>query len=294
MPIALLADRAVVRVSGEDARSFLDGLVTCDMDKVGADRPRYGALLTPQGKIIADFIVVQADGELGGSFYLDVPGIAAGDLVKRLTMYRLRAKVAVDDLFATLAVVVRWNEDRWPEGLGIVCRDPRDPELGDRLMAERDRAESLATADEAEWTAWRVARGIPEGGVDFGFNDAFPHEADMDQLEGVDFDKGCYVGQEVVSRMQHRGSVRTRIVPVDFADGTAPPAGTEILAAGKPAGRVGSAGQSGAALALLRLDRVDDALTEGAPVEADGRRLTLRRPPFARFPIPGIDAKAEE
>jgi hypothetical protein len=293
MPIALLAERGVIRVSGAEARPFLDGLLTCDMDKVGADRPRYGALLTPQGKIIADFLVVQADGEMGGSFYLDVPRSAVAELVKRLAMYRLRAKVVVDDLSATLAVVVGWGVDRWPEGLGIVYRDPRDPELGDRLIAERDSAASLVTCDEQLWTTLRVARGVPEGGVDFAFGDAFPHEADMDQLEGVDFDKGCYVGQEVVSRMQHRGSVRTRIVPVAFHDGVAPAPGTEIVAAGRPAGRIGSAGAGGAALALVRLDRIEDALAEGAPVESDGRRLSLVKPPFARFPIPGVDAGAE-
>jgi folate-binding protein YgfZ len=293
MPIALLADRGVVRISGPDARSFLDGLFTCDMDKVGADRPRYGALLTPQGKIVADFLVVQADGEMGGSFYLDVPRLAVADLVKRLTLYRLRAKIAVDDLSATLAVAVGWGADRWPEGLGVAYRDPRDPELGDRLIAEKDNAEALATAPETEFAALRVARGVPEGGVDFAYNDAFPHEADMDQLEGVDFDKGCYVGQEVVSRMQHRGTVRTRIVPVAVAEGAAPAPGSEILAAGKPAGRIGTSGAAGAALALVRLDRIEDALAEGAPVEADGRRLTLVRPPFARFPIPGAAAKAE-
>ena len=137
----------------------------------------------------------------------------------------------------------------------------------------------------------RIALGVPRGGADFLYGDTFPHEADMDQLAGVDFEKGCFVGQEVVSRMQHRGTARTRVVPVRY-DGFAPEAGLPVTAGDKPIGTFGSAA-AGHGLALLRLDRTDDALAAGQQLTAGGVILTPHKPAWARFTFPG-DAKAAE
>ncbi|MCP8939057.1 folate-binding protein [Alsobacter sp. SYSU M60028] len=287
MASAFLEDRGVVRVTGEDARGFLDGLVTSDMDKVAVDRARHAALLTPQGKILFDFIVAEADGEQGGGFYLDVPRALAADLARRLGFYKLRARVSIEDLSETAGVVAFWDGERADEGLGVVYADPRLPELGDRVIAPRSTCPDLASEPAEAWHAHRVALGVPEGGRDFAYGDAFPHEADMDQLGGVDFDKGCYVGQEVVSRMQHRGTARTRIVPVRFRGGVGAGEGAEAHAGGRAAGRIGSVTADGRALAMLRLDRVEDALASGGALEADGLAFDLVKPAFARFPWPG-------
>src|ERR671938_515516 len=130
MPTAHLTDRGVVRVSGEDAKTFLDGLLTCDMDRVTPETPRFGALLTPQGKILFDFIVFEAPAEDGGGFYLDVLKFMAPELAKRLGFYKLRAKVAVEDLSESLAVVAGWGDSpKPPDDLGLVADDPRLPAL---------------------------------------------------------------------------------------------------------------------------------------------------------------------
>jgi folate-binding protein YgfZ len=154
----------------------------------------------------------------------------------------------------------------------------------------------LATAADAsadDYAARRIAFGVPAGGVDFAYGDAFPHEADMDLLGGVDFQKGCYVGQEVVSRMQHRGTARTRVIPVHFLDGISPPEGSEALAGDKPAGRIGAAAPGGAALALLRLDRIADAMAAGEPLTAGGLVFRAEKPGFADFPFPWEAAKPQ-
>jgi folate-binding protein YgfZ len=143
----------------------------------------------------------------------------------------------------------------------------------------------------AAYEAHRIALGVPRGGLDFAYGDAFPHEADMDQLGGVDFAKGCYVGQEVVSRMEHRGTARSRAVPVRY-DGAAPAAGAAVMAGGRQVGIIGSAA-AGHAVALLRLDRVAEAVSRHEPLAADGVPIHLVKPDWARFAIP-CETKAAE
>jgi folate-binding protein YgfZ len=195
-----------------------------------------------------------------------------------------------------LGVMAIWGGGSETE-FGLCYRDPRLPELGLRCMLPphlaREAAADLAAefVEAADYDAHRIALGVPRGGLDFTYGDAFPHEADMDQLAGVDFSKGCFVGQEVVSRMEHRGSARTRLVPVAYDD-FAPEAGTPVTAGDKTVGTLGSAAQ-GLGLALLRLDRVADALAAGQPLAAGGIALRLVRPPWARFAFPS-DAKAAE
>lgn len=281
-----LIDRGVIRVGGEDATSFLQGLVTCDVEAIGPDRAGYGALLTPQGKIICDFLLVAVPAEEGGGYLLDCPLLLVPDLLKRLKLYRLRARVTLDDLSQASAVIADAEGRPLSPELGLVYADPRLPALGDRAITDRDGLDEIASRDTEAYQARRIALGVPEGGRDFLYGDAFPHEALLDQLNGVAFRKGCYVGQEVVSRMQHRGTARTRIVPIVFSQGLNAEDGVEATAGGKVIGRVGSCA-GGRALAMLRLDRVADALAAGQELEGGGLAFTLEKPAYARFPFPG-------
>src|SRR3954467_13323856 len=219
MKAALLPERGVVKVAGEDARKFLNGLFTADIAKVSPQRPAYAALLTPQGKIMIDMIVAEAPAEDGGGFFLDCPRALCPNLVERLNFYKLRAKVICEDLSEVLGVMAVWDGSGTTE-YGLVFTDPRLAALGQRIMLPPHLAKQAAADlgaelfEAAAYEAHRIALGVPRGGLDFIYGDAFPHETDMDQLAGVDFGKGCYVGQEVVSRMEHRGTARTRIVPV--------------------------------------------------------------------------------
>jgi tRNA-modifying protein YgfZ len=270
MPAAHLSDRGIVKVSGEDAKSFLDGIVTCDLGRVSPESPRLGALLTPQGKILFDFIVFQAPEGAGGGYYLDVLKTYAADLAKRLGFYKLRAKVTIEDRSDDLAVLASLGAE--PEVEGIIVRDPRSAALGYRAYLPRDKAGPVET-DTSAYEARRIEAGVPKGGVDFAYGDAFPHEANFDLINGVDFKKGCYIGQEVVSRMQHRGSVRKRIVKVAFS-GDAPPAGAEIKAGETLIGTMGSSA-GGHGLAMVRLDRWEDAKAAGIAPIAAGTRLDI-------------------
>ena len=257
MPTTVLDDRGVVRVSGEDARDFLQRVVTMNMMAVAPDSAGFGALLTPQGKILADFIVLEQD----GVFWLDCPLAHAGDLAKRLSMYRLRAKANVEDVSATHGVAALWGE---PSQAGpTVANDPRDPALGSRIVAEKPE---LAAFGEkwASYEAHRIALGVPKGGADFAYGDAFPHEANMDLLHGLDFRKGCYVGQEVVSRVEHRRLARKRICRVRHP-GAALPKGVRILAGEREIGETGS-GVVGLSLATIRLDRLEEAKAAGVEI----------------------------
>jgi hypothetical protein len=283
----------VVRVSGEDAKNFLDGLVTCDIDRVSPASARFGALLTPQGKILFDFIVIQAPDDIGGGYYLDALRVHAPDLAKRLGFYKLRAKVAIENLSETLAVAAGWDAPRPEDDAGLVVEDPRLPELGWRAIVAAEDAAELATDAPERYHARRIVFGVPEGGRDFLFGDAFPHEALMDQLHGVDFDKGCYVGQEVVSRMQHRGTARTRIVPALYEGGFAAEAGVEVMAGDRILGKTGT-GADGRGLLMIRLDRAADALAAGVPIRAGGIPVTLDKPAWIGFPFPGETGSSPE
>ncbi len=288
MPSVHLADRGVVRVSGEDAKSFLDGLITCDLDRVSPEAARLGALLTPQGKIMFDFLVFQGPEEIGGGYYLDTFKVFIPDLAKRLTFYKLRAKVVIEDMSEAMAVVAGWDEPKPDDEVGLVTDDPRVPELGWRAIVAAEDSAEFAKAPPEAYHAHRIGLGVPEGGRDFLFGDAFPHEALMDQLHGVDFDKGCYVGQEVVSRMQHRGTARTRIVPAIYEGGFAADVGVDVTAGGKSLGKTGS-GIAGQGLIMIRLDRAADALAAGEPILAGGIPVQMRKPSWISFSYPGED-----
>jgi tRNA-modifying protein YgfZ len=282
--LALLRNRGLVRVAGPDARKLLNGLVTNDLDKLDAQAAVHAGLLTPQGKILFDFFVVKAGGD---ELLLDVAQSSVEALVKRLAMYKLRAAVTIEAAPADLVVGALWGDAaRVPAGV-IAYADPRLAALGQRIIAPAGRVGEIPAqpTDDAAYHAHRIALGVPEGGLDYAFADTFPHEALFDQLHGVDFEKGCYVGQEVVSRMEHRGTARNRIVPVEAAVGLV--AGAVVTAGTANLGHVGSvAGRSG--LALIRLDRAYEATQKGEAIAAGGVTLnSLRKPDWAVFDMTG-------
>src|SRR5712672_621312 len=287
MKAAFLPDRGVVKVSGEEARNFLNGLVTTDVTLLRPGLGRFGALLTPQGKITVDFLVTEAPSGHGGGFLIDCPRALAQGFADKLGFYKLRAKVAVENLSDSLGVLAAWG------GVPAVMpdlsfADPRHAALGWRILAPVELKQKVADligadlVDSSAYEAHRIVSGVPRGGLDFMYGDAFPHETNMDRLHGVDFEKGCYVGQEVVSRMQHRGTARTRTVRIILED-FSPEPGTTILAGDKPVGTMGStSGKNG--LALIRTDRVTDALDAGLKLTAGGLAIHLAEPEELRPP----------
>jgi folate-binding protein YgfZ len=287
MKAAFLTDRGVVKVTGEDARNFLNGLVTTDTDKLKPGLGRFGALLTPQGKIVVDFLITEALAGHGGGFLIDLPRALAQGFADKLKFYKLRAKVTVENLSDDLGVLAAWDGSPAAQP-DLTFADPRDARLGVRILIPADLKEKLADligaelVGAADYEAHRIAIGVPRGGLDFMYGDAFPHETNMDRLAGVDFDKGCYVGQEVVSRMQHRGTARTRSVKL-LLDGLSPEIGVSILAADKSVGTMGSSAQ-GKGIALVRIDRVADALDAGQTLTAGGLEVKLAEPEIVRIP----------
>jgi folate-binding protein YgfZ len=284
--MALLTDRGVVRVAGPDAEKFLDGIVTADLETPSRQAAVHSALLTPQGKILFEFFVIDApgrDGKRDGGFLLETGREQVDGLVKRLRMYMLRAKVTAEDVSGAFEVAAAW---RGPPSAGdnaIVYDDPRGViDMGARMLTPVPPgfgARPGLVDGEAEWVpekdyhAHRIARGVPEGGKDYALGDTFPHEADLDLLNGVSFTKGCFIGQEVVARMKHKGVVRKRVVPVK---GAAPlRAGAPVKVGEAEIGRIGSvAGTLG--LALLRLDRYVEARAKGEALHADDIEIWVR------------------
>jgi folate-binding protein YgfZ len=295
MKASLLPDRSVVKFAGDDARAFLNSLFTANISTLTADESRYSALLTAQGKLIVDAFVSQAPTEKGEGFYFDTPASQFQTFLGKMKGYNLRKKYVVEDLTGKLGIMAVW--DGAATTAKYPCHtDPRLAAIGQRIMLPPGEAAAVAAEIGAEFVppeqfeAHRIALGIPRGDLDFVYGDAFPHEADMDQLHGIDFKKGCFVGQEVVQRMERRNTARTRVVSVTF-DGAAPSAGAEVVAGEKSVGTIGST-VDGRGLALLRLDRAEDALAAGQPLKAGDVTLHLVKPDWVQFPFPG-EAKPE-
>ncbi|KZL18829.1 tRNA-modifying protein YgfZ [Pseudovibrio axinellae] len=271
----ILTSRRLVKVFGEDAKEFLQNLVSCDVSNVSPTSSAFGALLTPQGKLLWDFFIF-ADEKTGG-FLFDVDAEEMDAFAKRLAFYKLRAKVFVEPEAETVRVVAQWGDTLRED-------KPHDPRHALMGLRYESRQEVEETASEADYHAHRIQLGIPQSGLDFKLADVFPHDTDMDSLHGVAFSKGCFIGQEVVSRMKHRGTARKRIIQVS-ADHPLPAAGCDILADGKSVGTMGSSsGTNG--LALLRLDRVKAATDKGAPLTCDGTVLTATIQDWAGFDWP--------
>lgn len=269
--IARLESRAVIAVAGPDWKSFLNGLLTQEIETLNPDELRFSGLLTPQGRLLHDlFVAGTPDGAL-----LDVPAQHREAILTRLTMYRLRAKVEL--AASPLSVFAQFSARPGPspEQAGEnEFTDPRLPGLGSRIYA----LDLAATVPEDAYDAHRLALGVP-GPADWGTDKIYPIEADFDLLNGVDFKKGCFVGQETTSRMKRRGTIKNRMLPITF-DGEPPPHGAEVLAGELRAGEVLS-GRDGRAMALLRLDRI-----AGADLTVDGRTVKVDWPEWVPVPTP--------
>jgi folate-binding protein YgfZ len=261
--VALLPNRGVVSVTGAEATDFLDNLVTNDLTGMAIGEPRFAGLLTPQGKILFEFFALKTE----DGWLLETTADRAGDLVKRLTMYKLRAKIALTDVSAEYGIAAAWGPAAPSIEGGWLYADPRHGDLGWRLIVPRAKLVSLTgkIVPEDLYHERRVALGVAEGGFDYALGDTFPHEANYDRLRGVSFTKGCFVGQEVVARMQNKTVVRKRVT---LLTGTEPlTSGTDILIGAAVIGKLGTvAGPHG--LALLRLDRAVEAADKGEPLVA--------------------------
>ena len=277
MPVAHLEDRAILTVSGPEAEHFLQNLITADLSAVKEGEVRSAALLSPQGKILFDFLVSRAG---VGTFRLECRADVVDDLVRRLMLYRLRAKVEIATAPAAPVAVIWDAEAKSGKGSqGLV-----DTRFAGTVSRVYDPPLPSADAGTSEWHAFRIAGGVAESGADYALGDAFPHDVLLDQLAGIGFQKGCYIGQEVVSRMQHRGTARRRVLIV-HGEGALPASGAEITADGRTLGALGSvSGKDG--LAIVRIDRVKDAMDRGEPISAGGVPVTLAIPDWAKFGYP--------
>ncbi|MER8379740.1 folate-binding protein YgfZ [Mesorhizobium sp. M0142] len=285
MPFASLRDRALVSVSGPDAEHFLQNILTTDLDVLGSSEAKPGALLTPQGKILFDFLISRA-GE--NAFRLECRAETADDFMRRLTLYKLRAKVEIAQLDQPV-VTVLWESDSTASQ--VESAPFADARFVDTIV-KRFYDGTAEGGDLAAWQAFRIAHGIAESGSDYELGDAFPHDVLLDEIGGVGFKKGCYVGQEVVSRMQHRGTARRRVLIVS-AERSLPASGAELTVEGRPVGTLGStAGTTG--LAIARIDRVKAAFDAGLPILADDVAVSLTIPPWAKFSFPQEAVGAEE
>ncbi len=281
MPRVRLDDRAIVSVSGKDAEDLLQGLITTDLDALTADEARPGALLTPQGKILFDFLISRD----GDGFRLETAADQAEALLKRLTMYKLRSAVTLA-LDTETPTVITFDE---PQASGY--RDHRFEKAGASVFRSYGEAATDA-ASASDLDQLRITSGIAVSGSDFALQDAFPHDVLMDKNGALSFRKGCYVGQEVVSRMQHRGTPRRRVVIVAGASAL-PDSGTAITAEGKSIGTLGTV-RGASALAIVRIDKAGEAMANGVPLLAGDVPVTLTLPDWTglAFPTTADEASA--
>ncbi|MEE8351313.1 MAG: folate-binding protein [Rhodospirillales bacterium] len=276
---ALLEDRGLLAVSGNDAREFLQGLISNDIHKAGPGAAIYAALLTPQGKYLHDFFIVEKEGAL----LLDCERARLDDLKKRLGMYKLRADVALEDRSDDFAIVVFFGEGSEIAGIGFP--DPRLKDIGGRAILPKADAEDMMTsigcrpAGLDEYDALRLSLGLPDGSRDLVIEKSILLESGFDELNGIDWDKGCYMGQELTARTKYRGLVKKRLVPVIF-NGAAPPPATPVMMGEKEAGEMRSSvttDNGGIGLALLRLENLED-VKDGDDLKAGEVSLTPQKP----------------
>lgn len=277
MAIVLRADRAVFRFSGPDAHRLLNDVVTGHVPDADGGPAALWALLSPQGKILAEGLAGFADAAL----WLDVHQSVADDFFKRMRMYKLRAKVEIEDLRASHRV--GFSAGQTPGA--IVHLDRLGPvRLGHRIIDTVEASAGWDNSDAAYHRA-RIAAGVLHLGNDFAPGEVFAHDIGMDLLEGIDFKKGCYVGQEVVSRMKHRGTARRRPVIVSGIEGDA---GQPVMAGGRDAGTVGQV-IDGNAVAIVRLDRI----TDPAAVTVGEKPVALALPDWANYAFGGPADEAD-
>lgn len=278
---ANLNNRTLVLVTGEEAEKFLQAVITTDLDNLGADDLKPGALLAPQGKIMFDFLVSRIE----NGFRFDLPEAIAADFSKRLMLYRLRSKAEITQSSESL-IGVSWQIDSASSQSDSSKRDCRFPES---LNVRRIYGQQFDENNIEGWTQLRIANGIAEGGNDYAYNDLFPHDVNFDQIGGVSFTKGCFIGQEVVSRMQHRGTARRRAM-VATAATPLPEKGTSLTVNARDIGTLGEVSDT-QAIAFVRIDRVQDALDSQTPIMAGDTEVTLTIPPTAKYTLPVKDSE---
>jgi folate-binding protein YgfZ len=292
----IFEDRGLIAVGGEEARDFLQGLISNDVAKAGAGHAIYAALLTPQGKFLHDFFLI----EHGGRLLLDCEGARAADLLKRLTFYRLRAKVTLDDVSSDHVVAAIFGDGAFaaagltseagaavPFADGIAFVDPRLAAVGARAILprasarEKLEAAGFRPADTADYDRLRLANGLPDGSRDLVVEKSILLESGFEELNGVDFEKGCFIGQELTARTKYRALIRKRLMRVDV-DGPLPAPGTPIMHGEKEAGEMRS-GRDGTGIALVRLEQLEQAEAEGETLTAGDSRIKPVKPAWAAF-----------
>jgi hypothetical protein len=296
-----LETRGLIAVEGPDACQFLQGLVSNDVEKLAPGRALHSAFLTAQGKYLHDFFMVLADSTwANGAILLDCEAGRLDDLLRRLKMYTLRSQVTLADRTGDLAVAALIGSP-WADGLdlaaeagsagpylgGLAYVDPRLAAMGGRCVLPRDGAAraledaGFAAATAADYDAQRLSLGLPDGSRDLVVERAILLENGFDELGSIDWDKGCYMGQELTARTKHRALIKKRLMPV-AVDGPLPPAGTPVMLGDKQAGEMRS-GQDGWGLALMRLEYLEKAAEAEAPFTAGEARLTPKKPDWASF-----------
>ncbi|TWA82506.1 hypothetical protein FBZ83_107194 [Azospirillum brasilense] len=293
---AILEDRGVIAVAGEDRAAFLQGLVSNDVRRVAADRAVYALFLTPQGKFLHDFRIAESEGAL----LLDPETDRREEFLRRLKMYKLRSKITLEDRAGTLVAVVLFGGDALarlglpeeagaavPFAGGVAFTDPRLPALGARAFLPRDgAAAALEAADFAprsaeDYDRLRLSLGVPEGSRDLTPDKALPLENDLDDLNAISWDKGCYMGQELTARTKYRALIKKKLFPVTV-DGPLPAPGTPVTLEGKEVGEIRS-GQGSSALALLRLEDLTRAGQDGLVLTAGEATVTPTKPVWASY-----------
>jgi folate-binding protein YgfZ len=291
----LLGSRGLVTVGGTDRVTFLQGLISNDIRRVAPDRAIWAALLTPQGKYLHDFFISEID----GIFFLDCERERLMDLGQRLSRYKLRAKIDLGIAQGHIVAVLPGKAALGRAGLpaepgaaravsgGVLYVDPRLAEAGGRAVLPKAGGEAalrelgFVPGDFIDYERLRLACGLPDGSRDLVVEKAILLESNFDELHGVDWNKGCYMGQELTARTKYRGLVKKRLLPVDIA-GAAPPPGTQVLLDGKDAGEMRSAAD-GKGLALLRLEQLERAMRGDGVLKAGDATLTARKPDWAAF-----------
>lgn len=293
---ALLMDRGLIAVEGEDAPTFLQGLVSNDVERVGVDRAVHAAFLTPQGKYLHDFFIIGIDGAL----VLECENERRDDLIERLSAYKLRSKVTLGAVAGEYVIAALFGDGALealglpqeegravPFGGGVAYVDPRLAAAGARAVILRKRFVNVLQRHDfkavppADYETLRLSLGLPDGSRDMVVEKSILLENGFDELNGVDWDKGCFLGQELTARTKYRGLIKKRLMPVAI-DGPLPAPGTPVMLDGKEVGEMRT-GHQAIGLAMIRLEHLEKAAGAGADFTAGEARLTPRKPDWAAF-----------
>ncbi|MDZ7823298.1 MAG: folate-binding protein [Ahrensia sp.] len=276
----ILADKKLVSFEGPDAAHLLQSVLTCNIETLQKGVAQIGALLSPQGKILFELLISKQSDD---RFLIEIDADQAASFKQRMTMYRMRSQVEISEPSESL-VRISWDDDSTDHASAL-----RDVRFRSGNVFRSYLSDGGST-DRTEWDRLRIEQGVPEAGRDYALGDAFAHDVSFDQNGGVDFKKGCYIGQEIVSRMHHRATARRRFLIASFE---AIPSGVEIVADGKPLGALGTT-IGNQALALCRIDRVKEAIDVGHAITVGGTQIALRLPPHVSYDWPNTPSEPSE